>query len=214
MLTKAVPLIRRSPTLKKPSKNYRALGLIAPIWLSLLLGGEIRAIEDGGAPEGCERTENMLADTDFRSLSNADASPAWRYSQHAGDRSFSLSAEDDVMTIARTGSEPWMLLTQMLRVSPEPQSTMYFSAEMKADLTASPKLHGFDHIGGLWLRLGNTRAAVADHDPNIGSWDWQLVSVARPIPEGVTKIEAGFVHQAGGEMSIRSPSLFLETCSG
>ena len=60
----------------------------------------------------CERTENLLAHSDFSDLESG-VSKTWSYSQHAGGRSFVVQAEDGVLTVVRDGKEPWMLLKQM-----------------------------------------------------------------------------------------------------
>ena len=91
-------------------------------------------------------------------------------------------------------------------------ATVRYQAELKGDAPGEPKLHGFDHIAGLYIKPGRERASLADHEPNVGQWDWQLVTIEEKIPEGVTSVRVGFLHQAGGTLWARNPSLVIVSC--
>lgn len=159
----------------------------------------------------CERTENLLAHSDFSDLESG-VSKTWSYSQHAGGRSFVVQAEDGVLTVVRDGKEPWMLLKQRVKLPAGKNGKVIFSSELQGDLQAEPPLHAFEHKGGLYLRVGRSRAMLAAHEPNIGQWEWAAVAVEAPLAENVTRLEAGFVHQAGGQIQAKNPELVVEYC--
>ena len=41
----------------------------------------------------------------------------------------------------------------------------------------------------------------------MGSHDWQRVSVVADLPKGIDFLLLGLVHQAGGTLQVRNPSL-------
>ena len=184
---------------------------------------------DGGSSEGvdeapasvaqsvssapCVVSRNLLADAEFSDISGG----VWAYTQHAGDRSFSVTSEQEELTITRTGVQPWMLLKQKVArpaINPDLISKWVFSAELKGQIETEPPLHGFEHVAGLFLQpaLSPMSAKVAEHDPNQGVWDWQRVEVSAPVFSGSDVVQAGFVHQAGGSLWARNPSLVLMEC--
>ena len=159
----------------------------------------------------CSTVESLLLDTDF-ALLGTEKSP-WSYSQHAGEASFSFQASDGELEIRRVDKEPWTLLTQTVSHSTIDGLTVRFSAELKANAPAQPPIHGFAHVVGLYLKVGNRRdASLADHQPNSGIWDWQTISVEKAMPQGATTLRLGFVHQSGGALWVRNPKLTLLEC--
>lgn len=182
-----------------------ALGLTAVLAApAVLCGSEMIS-------EPCSDDVNLFLDPDFTQVESTEG--LWMYSQHAGEPSFSLVAQDGELEIRRIGDEPWMLLTQIVSQPSMGGSTMRFSAELKADAPAQPPIHGFSHRAGLYLKVGNRRDAIlADHEPNNGVWDWQTTVVEKVIPQGVTKLSVGFVHQSGGVLWIRKPELKYVGC--
>ena len=74
--------------------------------------------------------------------------------------------------------------------------------------------HHFDHVGGLYLKVGREKARLAEHEPNHNQWDWQEFAYEEVIPSGVTSLRAGFVHQSGGALWAKNPSLVIVDCPG
>ena len=58
----------------------------------------------------CSESQNLLVDTRFQNLGQG----SWAYVQHSGPQSFSFTSEQGELELARTGDEPWMLLTQQV----------------------------------------------------------------------------------------------------
>jgi hypothetical protein len=106
-----------------------------------------------------------------------------------------------------------MLFRQTVTDSRLSGATIRYSAELKGDLPVEPRLHGFDHVGGLYLKIGRGAAQLAEHQPNHDQWDWQTFSYEVAIPEGETSLRAGFVHQSGGALWAKNPSLVILDCS-
>lgn len=158
----------------------------------------------------CTASENLLVDTEF--TREGDYARAWRMAQHTGELSFSTEANGGVLEMRRIAMEPWMLMRQTVKDSRLSGATILFTAELKGDLPSEPTLHGFDHIGGLYLKVGRGKARLAEHEPNAEQWDWQTFSYEEEIPEGITSLRAGFVHQSGGVLWARDPSLVILDC--
>ena len=171
------------------------------------------ALEQSVISEGCAVSENLLVNTEFSDMSQG----VWAYSQHAGDRSFSVTSAQGELAITRTGVEPWMLLKQKVAVpeiNPGLSARWLFSAELKGQVETEPVLHGFEHVAGLFLQPAASpmSAKMAEHAPNQGVWDWQRVEVMATVLPGSKVVQAGFVHQAGGSLWARNPSLVLMEC--
>ena len=181
------------------------------MWV-LILGGCSAAPIEETIHQACGGVENLLSDTAFTEL-KANDSP-WFYNQHAGERSFLLTSEAGTLTLQRVGDEPWMILRQTVASDQFAGATVRFSAKLKGDIATQPRLHGFEHKAGLYFNIGQRRDPVmADHVPNSGEWEWQMVSVSRVIPEGESEIQVGFVHQGGGTLWVKEPELVITNCS-
>ena len=159
---------------------------------------------------GCRSSDNLLSDPLF--TYNPAYGRGWRMAQHTGENSFEVTVDDGLLQIERIAQEPWMLYRQTVESAALAGATVHYSAELKGDAPGEPMLHGFDHIAGLYIKAGRERARLADHEPNVGQWDWQLVTIEEEIPAGVTSVRVGFVHQAGGTLWARNPSLVIVSC--
>ena len=158
----------------------------------------------------CAVSENLLIDTSFKR--EGEYARAWRMAQHTGELSFSTEAIEGVLELRRIATQPWMLMRQTVNDARLSGATILYTAELKGDLPSQPRLHGFDHIGGLYLKVGRRKAQLAEHEPNANQWDWQMFSYEEEIPDGVTSLRAGFVHQSGGVLWARNPSLVILDC--
>lgn len=187
-------------------KLFRRARLLRTLTCTLLLACGF--VQEANSAD-CETSDNLLADSE---LVTVGVSRVWRYAQHTGERSFSLEVEEGELAITRIATQPWMLLKQQVAEATFSGASIRFSAELKGELPTDPPLHGFEHKAGLYIKLGRARAELAPHDYNKETFDWQTVSIDRSVPQGVTKLEVGFVHQAGGTLWARSPELVIITC--
>ena len=173
---------------------------------------EDRSVMDSLAGEECDAFAALLIDPEFQTW--RDTGSAWRYEQHTGAQSFKVSQQNGELALSRTGTEPWMLYTQKVTDSRLSGRVVRYSAEVKGDV-ASETTHGFPSKAGLFLRVGpRPDAVMADHEPNVGEWDWQRITVDRAVPETFDYIEVGFIYQAGdGTLMARAPQISLAECS-
>ena len=164
------------------------------------------------ADEDCEAFASLLIDPEFQTWRGTDS--PWRYKQHTGAQSFDVALEGNELALSRIGDEPWMVFTQKVTDSRLSGRVVRYSAEVKGDV-AFETSHGFQSKSGLFLRIGpRPDAVMADHDPNVGEWDWQLITVERAVPEIFDYIEVGFIYQAGeGTLRARAPKISLAECS-
>lgn len=162
--------------------------------------------------EECEGFEALLIDPAFETLWQ-QGSP-WRYRQHAGATSFSLTVNDEQLDFTRTGGEPWAIYRQTITDSRLSGRSVRYSAELKGNVS-DEVTHGFGAKSGLFLRLGpRPDANMADHEPNVGQWEWQRVTVEATVPEIFDYVEVGFIYQGGeGMLSAKAPKLELADCS-
>ena len=174
------------------------------------LQGAPNTAPDAANAAECDSTENLLLDPGF--TREGEFAGTWRRTQHTGEPSFSTASQDGVLEIRRIATQPWTLFFQNVEDVRLSGATIRYTVELKGDLPTEPPLHGFDHVGGLYLRLGKRGGSLAEHEPNSGQWDWQPVTVEASVPKGVTAIRAGFVHQAGGTLWARLPSLVMIDC--
>lgn len=165
---------------------------------------------DSGYGGACNTSENLLVDTLF--TRTGEFARAWREAQHTGEPSFSTEVTDGVLEIRRIATQPWMLFRQTVTDPRLSGAQVRYSAELKGDLPDEPILHGFDHVGGLYLKIGRGAALLAEHQPNHDQWDWQTFSYEVGIPEGETSLRAGFVHQSSGTLWAKNPSLVILDC--
>ena len=169
-------------------------------------------VAEGGANDTprCTASENLLVDTGF--TMDGEYRRAWRMAQHTGELSFSMESAEGVLEIRRIATQPWMLLRQSVDDARLSGATIRYTADLKGDLPSEPRLHGFDHIGGLYLKIGRDSALLAEHEPNVDQWDWQTFSYEQQVPLGETSLRAGFIHQSGGTLWARNPSLVILDC--
>ena len=184
--------------------------------LLLQLGCTTSQTEAPGLPklsaEECEGIGELLIGPNFETVGKAGS--GWRYKQHAGEMSFSAAASDGQLDFARTGDEPWATIRQKITDSRLSGRVVRYSADLKGDVS-DEITHGFGAKSGLFLRLGpRPDANMADHEPNIGQWDWQRVTVEAELPEIFDYVEVGFIYQGGeGLISAKDPVIELVECS-
>ena len=184
--------------------------------LLLQFGCTASQTEEAGLPklsaEECEGIGALLIDPNFETVGKAGS--VWRYKQHAGEMSFSATASDGQLDFARTSDEPWAIIRQKITDPRLSGRVVRYSADLTGDVSEEIT-HGFGAKSGLFLRLGpRPDANMADHEPNIGQWDWQRVTVEAELPEIFDYVEVGFIYQGGeGLMSAKDPVIELAECS-
>ena len=183
--------------------------LAATALLALLLSACGRGSDSG---PHCEYASgNLLQDPGFSSLEEGRRSRIWRYSQHAGDQSFAHSAANGILSIEKIGREPWGLVTQSVDTDALKGKRVEYSAELKLELTEPEHEHAFPYGGGLsLLAKKNNRVVLSsslDHEPHMGTQDWQSVRIVADLPKAASYLRLGFLHQAGGRFQVRNPAL-------
>jgi len=163
-----------------------------------------------------EEATNLLRDPGVESLLGPRGEHQWSISEHAAMRSFEYRVEGGVLTIGKTGSEPWALVSQYFRDPGLAGKTVRYSAEVQLDLSPPIPEHGFKPGGGLTLLAQSNGRAVArstlEHQPHMGKSDWVPVSVELRLPGNTNQLRAGILHQANGVLRIRKPWLSLAEC--
>jgi hypothetical protein len=159
----------------------------------------------------CAKFTALLTDYKFETLGRRGS--VWRYTQHTGVRSFATSVEDGRFDFSRIGNEPWGIVRQKITDPLLSGRTVRYSADLKGDVS-DLVTHGFGAKSGLYLRYGQGRATIlAEHEPNVGQWDWQRVELEVRVPEGFDYVEVGFLYQGGeGVLSARAPKVELLEC--
>ena len=172
----------------------------------------VDSIGSGLSQQECESFQELLLDPEFKTVSDRES--VWRYRQHTGDRSFSTLSEDGTLTFARIGGEPWAVLSQTITSPLLIGREVVYSVDLKGDVSAAVT-HAFGSKSGLYLRRGFRRdASQAEHEPNVGQWDWQRVSISATLANSHDSVEVGFLYQGGaGALSAKNPTLELVKCS-
>ena len=165
----------------------------------------------GLSQQDCASFQELLLDPEFETV--GDRGSVWRYRQHSGERSFSTLSEDGTLTFARIGGEPWAVLSQKIQSPLLSGRAVVYSVDLKGDVSADVT-HAFDAKSGLYLRRGPRKdASLAEHEPNLGQWDWQRVSIAATLADSHESVDVGFMYQGGaGALSAKNPTLQLVGC--
>ena len=198
----------------RPAVRLRAFVLTAclPILLS--------ACEDSSGTTGCTSiSDNYIQDANFALEQEDRKSKHWTATQHTGEPSFEVLIADGVVTIEKTGTQPWMVYRQKLQNSEFAGARMVYSAQIKLDVTPAARVPGRSGAGlNVVMRSGNNRILLRsslDHEPHMGKTDWTGVELVFDVPADTSTIELGFLHQAEGTVQLRNPSFHrVKTSSG
>lgn len=201
--------------LTRESEFMMKHGTAANILLLVLLAAPL--LIGCGTGEGtgpCDPVgDNFIKDPGFSTLFERYNKRQWHISEHSGGRSFEFAVDGGTLTIEKTGIEPWTLVSQPQDVAALAGQVIVLSAELKLDLVAPEPTHGFKQGGGLVLtarRRGKLLlSSQLEHEPHMGSSDWRRIRLIFEIPPGIDDLRLGVLHQAGGKMQIRNPSLRL-----
>ena len=189
--------------------------LLALTTFALCLGcSGVSSVDGSGSglsQQECASFQALLLDPRFQTV--GDRESVWRYRQHIGERSFSTVSEEGTLTFARIGGEPWAVLSQKITSPLLSGREVVYSVDLKGDVSADVN-HAFGAKSGLYLRRGFRRdASTAEHEPNVGQWDWQQVSIAATLDDLHDSVEVGFLYQGGeGALFAKNPTLQLVEC--
>ncbi len=194
----------------KKYRNRIPFRCLVSLTISLLA-----ACEPAVDPAGCVLVEkNYLGDPDFALEAKSGKSKYWTGLQHVGERSYVVSiADDGVLSIERTGPEPWFVYRQILEATDLAGELVAFSAEMRlvnrpvaspdrATLPAGLKLAALDS-GKLRMRAEQPLSAA---DPPEA---WQKVQLIARLPADINNLRLNFYHEAYGVLQVRAPSFQL-----
>jgi hypothetical protein len=160
----------------------------------------------------CEyASENLIDDPAFATLGAPRSKRRWQFSEHAAGKSFEYGASDGILTIDQQGIEPWGMVKQTVNAKPLRGRLVEFTADLKLDLTQPTQPHGFKLGGGLSITAKSNNklqlSSTMDHQPHMGKHDWFNARLVAPLPRQMNFLQVGFLHQAGGVMQVRNPSL-------
>lgn len=188
--------------------SVTAVRRLLPAFTALLLAG------CGGAADspGCAyKSENLIDDSGFATLEAPRSQRRWHFSEHAAGGSFTFGATGGVLGIEQHGVEPWAVVKQTVGSKPLRGQVVEFTADLKLDLTQPPQKHGFKLGGGLSLTAKSNNklqlSSLMDHEPHMGRHEWFTARVVAALPRQMNLLQVGFIHQAGGAMQVRNPSL-------
>ncbi len=187
-----------------------------PLAVKVLLAAAACFLALGAAAQAadiCAVTgQNYIKDSDF-ALEIADPkSKYWTSGQHAGEASYETELKDGELTIRKTGTEPWFVYRQRIESKELGAKKIAFTAELKLDLQLPEHPGAFPVGGGLQLIARAPgrkilRASTLQHEPRMGSTDWQQIQVVIQLPAKTAMVDVGFLLQADGTLQVRNPSL-------
>lgn len=175
-------------------------------------GGEYKAPDPG-----------LLGNPAFAAAAGGEGvAPPWVALQHAGEPSYSISAENGVLRIERTGDEPWGQLSQSVSASQIKGGKAVFSVELAGELEP------IEDPSGIWsgktglnvVVNGYPGSSVTRHrgkrilvnkslEPGLepGSHEWQRYRLVFDVPENATDLQVSIQLTLGGVLKARGPRL-------
>jgi hypothetical protein len=82
---------------------------------------------------GCGVSPELIVDPSFSSIKEFGSQ--WQYRQHMSDQSFTIEAEDEVITFERIGSEPWAVFAQTITDERLSGATIRYNADLRGDVS-------------------------------------------------------------------------------
>lgn len=204
----------------KPSLPPFALALICAIVLPACDHGKDTSAKYAAPAPGVIKNANFT-DVTAGKLNH------WALLQHAGNKSYELSVADSILTITRTGTEPWGKLRQILTkedVAPLMGRTLRFSADIKtmfsnndSSMIAEPALKilvkGLKKGTPAMLGRSSVLSEKTPIPTAVGETPWQRIAVTFTLPEDGeiqnVDLEVAFLMTMWGQLQIRAPSLVV-----
>jgi hypothetical protein len=113
--------------------------------------------------------------------------------------------------VEKIGHEPWFVISQRRDIALEAGTELQFDAQLALETHEPEHAHGFGYVSGLYLFGQKGRAAVfrsmGEQVPNLGSHPEQRVTARVTLGQAIDRLEAGFIHKAGGYFTVREPRL-------
>lgn len=165
--------------------------------------------------DSCELVEgNLLQDPIFAQRNSSGVFLYWASSQHAGEKSFEPEFDKGVLTIVKTGTQPWFYFRQTVAAEELAGKKLALSAELRLDMPESqmPTVGGGIKIVARSSSLQGRKLLLRstfDHQPHNGKTDWYPVQVVVQLPAKTNTVDVGFLHQGDGNMQVRNPSFQL-----
>ena len=155
---------------------------------------------------------NFLVDAYFALEADDPQSPHWKAHRHAGAAAYSTDISNGELTIRKTAPQYWFYFGQRVSAVDLREQKLAFSAELKLDLTpAAGEYRSLRPGGGLTIKAltggGILWTSQLNHQPRIGTSDWQPVQVVFAVPANAQVLDLGFLHEADGTLQVRKPSL-------
>ena len=185
--------------------------------IRVLMAVAFAVVSFGSSASGdsCELVAgNLLQDPVFVQRNSTGVFLYWASSQHAGEKSFEPEFDRGVLTITKTGTQPWFYFRQTVAAEALAGKKLALSAELKLDMPESPMrtvgggikiVARSSSLQGRKLLLRST----FDHQPHNGKTDWYPVQVVVQLPAKTSTVDVGFLHQADGTLQVRNPSFQL-----
>ena len=167
--------------------------------------------------QSCGSDVNLMVNGGFVREEDGTLQP-WRAGQHAGENSFRYDVADGVLTIERIASQPWYYFVQDIDVSELKGHRLYYSADLKLNLSGEGYNEVWEPGGGLHVLIwGLVGPAIAgsrqifnstfEHEPHIGTTDWFTPEISFVVPDNASAMKVGFEQRADGSMAARNPVL-------
>lgn len=164
-------------------------------------------------------TANLLPGSVFESDQFGRLVGNWVPMQHSSNTSYEFRVEDGVLSILRTGEEPWGQV--FLRFEPDALlgSMAEFSVEVAGEFTDA---YGepFEATGiavvveassaDLRQRMMGVRSQFEyenDWDAGVGKHDWTMLDLGFEVPENASSIQLYIKMTMGGVLHVRNPRL-------
>ena len=176
-----------------------------------LAGLLLTACEPSPDLVGCVLTgKNYLGDTDFELEAKSGKSRYWTGLQHVGKKSYQVSIADAVVSIDRTGPEPWFVYRQTLGVPELAGQLVAFTALVRlvdrpaatADRLTQPAGLKLAALGSGKLKMRAEQSLAGDHP----SQEWQRLQLIARLPPETDTVRVNFYHEAYGVLQVRAPA--------
>ena len=179
---------------------------------AILFAGLLTACAAEDKPQLCEgKGKNLIEDPGFTTVGGSRRERKWLASEHGAGGSFEHSVNNGVLTIKKTGVEPWFLFSQMIDRKDIKGKKFVYGAEIKLNVKPDSGNHAFKQGAGLTLTAFQNNKPVVrsmmDHEPHLGTTEWESVQTVVELPMGVETVRVGIIHQAKGAIRVRKPYL-------
>lgn len=191
--------------------------LIMTIFAGLLVMAAAGAYPQDKPDAAATTDTNLLTDPGFATLGQGNQRH-WVMTQHAGEQSYQVSAEDGVMILERIASESWGQVYQRLDAMPLRGKILEFRAEVRGEFLRTGEAAG-SHTGigyqikglrpGLPRVLGAAILITRYAEPGLMPEDreWTTQTIRFEVPDNATSLEVSLMLGRWGKLYTRKPRL-------